>query len=182
MAETVPTITTERLVLRPLAASDVAAYADMHADEEVARYLTSNGAALSAEDAWRQLAMFIGHWELRGFGMWAIAELERPDVLIGRVGAHEPEGWPDVEIGWVLARSAWGRGYATEAARAALRYVFEVLNRPRAVSLIHPDNVRSRAVAARLGQRYAGEWTFGTQRADLYEIDVATWRANATFP
>ena len=181
MATIVPTLRTERLVLRPFAASDVVAYAEMNADAEVARFLSGNGAPLSAEDSWRQLAMFIGHWELRGFGMWAVAEVERPDVLVGRVGAHEPAGWPDVEVGWALARSAWGRGYATEGARAALRYVFDVLKRPRAVSIIRPENLKSRAVADRLGQKLAGEWTHRGQRADLYEIDVATWRASASF-
>jgi RimJ/RimL family protein N-acetyltransferase len=149
----------------------------MNADPDVARHLSLSG-HLSAEDSWRQLAMFIGHWELRGFGMWAIAEVDRPDVLVGRVGAHQPEGWPDFEIGWVLARAYWGRGYATEGASAAMRYAFDVLERPRVVSLIHTSNARSRAVAERLGERFAGEWVHGEHRADIYEIDRETWSSS----
>lgn len=174
----VPTLETGRLILRPFTAADAPAYAAMNADPDVARYL-GNGSALSAEDAWRHMAMLIGHWQLRGFGMWAVAELERPELLVGRVGAHQPEGWPEFEIGWALARSYWGRGYATESASAAMRYAFDVLERPRVVSLIHKSNTRSRAVAERLGERLSGEWVSGERRADIYEIDRETWSSVA---
>ena len=175
MTGSVPTLTTERLILRPLVPTDVPAFIALYADAEVARHLTAGGVPLSPEDAWRQLAMFIGHWELRGFGMWAVAERSHPDVLLGRVGAHQPEGWPDVEIGWALAREVWGRGYATESATEAMRFAFEELRLPRVMSLILPPNTRSRAVAERLGERHSGEWVHRGQTADVYSIDRATW-------
>lgn len=177
MMRSVPTLTTERLILRPFAPADVPAFIALYADAEVARHLTAGGVPLSPEDAWRQLAMFIGHWELRGFGMWAVAELSQPDVLIGRVGAHQPEGWPDVEIGWALAREHWGRGYATESAVAAMRFAFDTLHLPRVMSLILPPNTRSRAVAQRLGEQHSGEWVHRGQTADVYAIDRPTWLA-----
>jgi len=119
------------------------------------RYLSVTGALLSREDAWRQMALFAGHWALRGFGMWAVEERES-GRFIGRVGLHQPEGWPDRELGWSLAREAWGRGYATEAARAAADYAFRTLRWSHLIHLILPGNDRSIRVAGRLGARPAG--------------------------
>jgi RimJ/RimL family protein N-acetyltransferase len=175
----IPTLTTDRLILRPLAAWDATAFAALNADPDVARYISLDGQPLSAADSWRTLAMLIGHWHLRGFGMWAVAERTRPDQLIGRLGAHQPEGWPDFEIGWALASGYWGRGYATEGAAAAIRYAFETLGRPRVVSLIDPANARSRAVAERLGERRIGEWSLHGKTVDVFGIDVETWRNSA---
>ena len=121
--------------------------------------------------------MLLGHWQLRGFGMWAVAERERPELLIGRLGPHQPEGWPDFEIGWAIARAHWGRGYATEGAAAAVRYAFEVLGRPRIVSLIDPANTRSAAVALRLGERRVGDWMLRGHRVDVYGLERASWLA-----
>ena len=103
--DTPPTLTTERLTIRPFALRDFDAYAAMLADPLVTRYLGAGG-TLGREEAWRHLAMLIGHWELRGFGMWAVTERGR-DEMIGRVGFFEPEGWPGFEIGWTFARHAW---------------------------------------------------------------------------
>ena len=175
MTTFIPTLTTDRLVLRPLDSADSAALAALNADPEVTRFISPDGLPLSPEDSWRQLAMLVGHWQLRGFGMWAVAERERPDVLIGRIGCHQPEGWPDFEVGWALASNCWGRGYATEGAGAAMRYAFEVLERPRVVSLIDPANVRSRAVAVRLGEQRVGEWMMRGRPVDLYAIEADAW-------
>jgi len=109
---------------------------------------------LSAEEAWRQLAMFLGHWTLRGFGMWAVET--RDGGFMGRVGLHFPAGWPDRELGWAVAREHWGRGYALEAAKAARDYAFRNLQWQRLVSYVHPDNSRSIRLAERLGARPAG--------------------------
>jgi RimJ/RimL family protein N-acetyltransferase len=146
---------TERLLLRAFSDADLDAYAAMCADAEVMRYLSVTGALLSREDAWRQMALFAGHWALRGFGMWAVEERES-GRFIGRVGLHQPEGWPDRELGWSLAREAWGRGYATEAARAAADYAFRTLRWSHLIHLILPGNDRSIRVAGRLGARPAG--------------------------
>ena len=96
---------------------------------------------LDRADAWRQLALLIGHWELRGFGLWAVEE-RATGRLIGRIGCHEPEGWPGFELGYVLAREAWGRGLAREGAAAALDYARRVLKRDTIISLIRPAQRR----------------------------------------
>ena len=110
----VPTLTTSRLTMRGWREDDAAAYAEMTADPEVMRFM---GGAIDAGESWRQLALFSGHWVLRGYGLWAV---EREGTLIGRVGLWQPDGWPGLEVGWLLARGAWGHGYATEAARASI--------------------------------------------------------------
>jgi len=145
----VPRLTTDRLLLRGFDARDVDAYAAMMADPAVTRHL-GDGRPLGRDDAWRQLALVVGHWMLQGFGLWAVEE-RATGALLGRAGCYEPEGWPGFEIGYTLARPFWGRGYATEAAAASLRYAREVLGRDRIISLIHPENVASVRVAARLG-------------------------------
>ena len=143
----VPTLTTERLTLRGWREDDLDAYAAIAADPEVMRFM---GAPLDRADTWRQIAVFVGHWELRGHGLWVV---ERDGELIGRVGLIRPEGWPGLEVGWLLGREAWGQGYATEAARAAVDYAWRELGAQELISLIAPDNVPSQRVAERLGMR-----------------------------
>jgi RimJ/RimL family protein N-acetyltransferase len=159
-----PVIETQRLRLRELREDDAAAYVRMCADPEVMRYVS--GSPLAADDAWRQLAMLVGHWTLRGFGMWAVET--RDGEFVGRVGLHFPLGWPEREIGWALARPCWGRGYAFEAAQAARDHAFRDLGWQRLVSYIHPDNARSIRLAERLGGRRAGEADLRGHRVLVY--------------
>lgn len=165
----IPTLTTDRLILRAFRDDDLDAYAEMCADPEVMRYL-GEGKTLSRADAWRQLAFFVGHWALRGFGLWALEE-KASGRFIGRAGLLQPEGWPGFEVGWTLARPWWGKGYATEAAREALRYAFDELDRDHVISIIRPDNLPSIRVAERLGERLEGEVeSFFGSRALIYGI------------
>ena len=145
---------TTRLILRMFRESDIDAYAEMCADSEVMRYI-GNGKPLSRAEAWRNMAMMLGHWELRGYGLWAVEE-RASGAMIGRVGCWNPEGWPGFELGWMLRRTYWGHGFATEAARVALDYAFEELNQLHVISVIQPANQASIRVAERLGERYEG--------------------------
>jgi RimJ/RimL family protein N-acetyltransferase len=177
----IPSLTTERLRLRAFRSEDFEIYAGFLADLEVTRYLT--GEPMNRADAWRNLAMVIGHWSLRGFGMWAV---ERKDdrTLIGRVGLHEPEGWPGIEVGWMLGRDYWGQGYASEAARAAMAYGFLTQGLERLISVIQIENRPSQALAARLGESkgphhdviHSGR-TFPT---DIWSITRADWQRLTT--
>ncbi len=145
------TLQTERLELRMFRPSDLEAYAEMCANQEVMRYI-SDGRTLTREETWRDMALILGHWELRGYGLWAVEE-RATHKLIGRIGHWNPEGWPGFEVGWMLARSYWGRGFATEGALAARDYAFSVLKVPHVISLIHPDNALSIRVAQKLGEK-----------------------------
>jgi RimJ/RimL family protein N-acetyltransferase len=144
----VPILTTDRLLLRPLEESDLDAYAAMVADPEVVRYLGAE--PLTRDEAWRQMALFLGHERLRGWSNNAVVE-RGTDRLLGRCGLWRPEGWPGLEGGWVMARDAWGRGYATEAAVAWRDWAFHELGADELISVIHADNARSAAVARRIG-------------------------------
>jgi RimJ/RimL family protein N-acetyltransferase len=113
---------------------------------------------------------------LRGYGIWA-AEERSSGVLVGRIGFWNPEGWPGFELGWMLRRSFWGRGYATEAARAALRVAFTQLKQPHVISLIHPENAASIRVAQRLGERLLDSSDVMGKHALVYRITREEWEA-----
>lgn len=164
----IPTLTTERLLMRAFRESDLDEYAAMCADPEVMRYL-GEGRPLARWEAWRQMAMIIGHWQLRGYGMWAVEE-NSTGKLLGRIGCFYPEGWPGFEIGWTLGRQAWGKGFATEGARAALDFAFQTLDQNHVISLIRPDNQASIRVAERLGESLEGSVTLFGGEALIYGI------------
>ena len=163
-----PTLETARLRLRGFRQTDLDPYAQFCADAEVMRYIAA-GMPLNRGEAWRQMAFFVGHWGLLGYGMWALEE-KASGVLVGRVGFLQPPGWPDFELGWLLGRAFWGRGYALEAARVALRYAFETLGRERVISLIRPANHRSIKLAEQLGERLVEEMELFGGTALVYEV------------
>jgi RimJ/RimL family protein N-acetyltransferase len=152
------TITTARLRLRMFREQDLDAYAALCADAQVMRYIGA-GTPVDVDTAWRQMALFVGHWTLRGYGMWAI-EHRASGRLIGRAGLFNPHGWPGCEVGWLLARDAWGQGYAHEATVAAIDDSRQRLGVGELISLIRPDNLRSIALAERLGAAPDGSIDF----------------------
>jgi RimJ/RimL family protein N-acetyltransferase len=164
---------TERLILRMFREADFDAYAAMCADADVMRYL-GDGKPLSRIDAWRSMAFILGHWQLRGYGLWAVEERASGE-LIGRIGCYYPGGWPGFEIGWTLRRASWGKGYATEGARVAMRYAFEELGQPHVISLIQPGNERSIRVAERLGETLEGRTEVNGHEVLVYGISREQW-------
>jgi RimJ/RimL family protein N-acetyltransferase len=148
----IPTLTTERLVLRGLRASDWDSYAAMNADPAVRRWLGGN--LLSREQAWAQMESLLGQWTLRGYGTFAV---ESNGCFAGRVGILHPADWPEPELSWTLASAFWGRGLATEAATEVRGWAFAKLRRDRLVSYISPENVRSQRVAEKLGTVREGQ-------------------------
>ena len=142
-ASSIPTLRTERLVLRPFVDADLDAWAAIRRDEEASRFV---GGVAGREEAWLQIARYLGHWTLRGYGIWAVA-LAESGRLIGRAGLWYPEGWPELEVGWTLDRSVWGHGYATEAGRASVEWGRSSLGLTRIASVISVGNERSVAVA-----------------------------------
>jgi RimJ/RimL family protein N-acetyltransferase len=163
------TLETERLTLRAFREEDLDAYAGMCADVEVMRYI-GDGRPVGRADTWRHMAFFLGHWHLRGFGLWA-AEVKETGTLVGRIGLHRPEGWPGLEVGWLLGRAWWGQGLATEGGRAALDYAFNHLGAAHVVSVIHPENAASIRVAERLGERFERRDVVNGNEVVIYGID-----------
>ena len=158
------TIETDRLLLRPLREDDLDDYAAFAADSELMRYV---GGPLTRTEAWGQIALILGHWQLRGYGLLAV---ERKDTgaFIGRIGFINPDGWPGFELGWLLCKEHWGEGFATEGAQAAMTYAFETLDQPHVISLIHPDNTRSIKVAERLGETIEGRTHLSGEEVIVY--------------
>jgi [ribosomal protein S5]-alanine N-acetyltransferase len=153
-----PEVETERLLLRQWRDNDLDAYAELLADADVMRFL-GDGSTATRNDAWRHMAVHAGAWSLRGFSHWAV-ELRQTGEFIGRLGPWFPEGWPALEIGWVIAPRHQGHGYATEGAREALHLAHEHLGAQRVISLIRPGNEPSSAVARKLGGMLEGTIDF----------------------
>jgi RimJ/RimL family protein N-acetyltransferase len=140
-------IRTERLILRKPGAEDLDGFIEFSADPETMRFL---GGVKGPPDAWRDLAKLIGAWELGPAAMFSVVERET-GAWVGRIGPWEPFGWPVREVGWGVLRRFEGRGHAFEATVAAMDFVFHTLAWGRVDHLIDDDNVRSIALAERLG-------------------------------
>ena len=141
-----PVLTTDRLTLRGPALGDLDTFVEFYTSDRSA-YV---GGPLTKDAAWRLFATEIGHWHLRGFGMWTVT-LNGDDTALGMVGCWYPDGWPEREVGWLLWPDAEGKGFAFEAAQAALTHAFGTLGWHTAVSYIDAPNTRSVALAERLG-------------------------------
>ncbi|WP_203308994.1 GNAT family N-acetyltransferase [Sphingomonas beigongshangi] len=172
-----PVLFTPRLMLRPLNGEDLEGYVAFYGEPETMRFL---GGVQPREVAWRHLCTMAGAWMVRGFSMFSVIERDS-GAWVGRVGPHQPEGWPGTEIGWgILGRFA-GRGYAHEAACAAMDYAVDVLGWTRIIHTIDPDNHSSIALAKRLGSTNGGPVTLPppleAYRVDAWGQDAADWRA-----
>ena len=110
------------------------------------------GGAQPRPVAWRTMTSVAGSWALFGYGFFQVFEKET-GAFVGRVGTHQPDGWPGTEVGWALTRAVQGRGYATEAASAAMDWAFDHLGWSEVIHCIAPENAPSIAVAKRLGSR-----------------------------
>jgi RimJ/RimL family protein N-acetyltransferase len=145
-------IETARLLLRPTRLEDFDPWATLQADPVAAPFM---GGVQPRPVAWRGFMIMAGCWSLLGFGMFSIIE-KSSGRWIGRLGPWQPEGWPGTEIGWGLMKDVWGRGYATEGAAAAMEWAFVNLGWTEVIHSIAPENVRSQAVARKLGSRKRG--------------------------
>jgi ribosomal-protein-alanine N-acetyltransferase len=162
-------VETARLLLRPLGPEDLEEHhAVVGSDPQV----TWDGKARTLEESRAYLEAHRQHWDEHAFGMWAAIEKTTGDFL-GHAGLQTLEDTDDVQVGYYLGQRAWGRGFATEAARAALRYGFEYLGLPHIVAVARPENRASQKVLAKIGMCQAGiECHYG--------FDVQVWRIDAT--
>lgn len=163
-----PRIETPRLLLRVPRQEDFEAWAAFTADEEATRHI---GGLQSRPVAWRGLAAMVGAWQLKGYAMFSVIEKSTGE-WVGRVGPWQPEGWPGPEVGWSIARSRWGLGYAPEAAPACMDWVFDVLGWDEVIHTIAPENTKSKAVAAKLGSGYL---RLGRLPEPMHERPVEIW-------
>ena len=170
----VPELQTERLVMRGFREQDLDELAAINADAEVTKWVgDENG--LSREDTWRRMAYWVGHWELRGYGQWALIERDS-GRLVGRTGLLRPENWPGLEVGWLVGREHWGRGFAPEAGRASIDWARDAVGADHIVSLIEDANERSARVAQKLGMELEGRTRIvnGQFEVRIFGVDLGS--------
>lgn len=172
-----PTLETERLVLRAHRVSDFTDSLDLWSDPEATRFI--GGRPFTQEEIWARLVRYVGHWVLLGYGYWVVTD-KKTGRFLGEVGFAdfkrdiEPsfEGMP--EIGWVLAAHVHGRGYATEAVRAAIAWGDDHFEAARTVCIIAPENQPSIRVAEKCGYREFLRTTYKDNPTIMFMRDRAT--------
>ncbi len=175
-AQTIPELETERLLLRGWLPQDAEAYARMNRDPAVRRFMWP-ARVLSESEAYGEVGALLDQWKRLGFGHWAVVEKETGET-IGRTGAKQHPDWPlgpdNCEVGWLYARDAWGKGYATEGAVAAVRFLFEEVGREEVISIADRDHRASHRVMERVGLARAG-----ALRWDARDMDVVWYSRRA---
>jgi RimJ/RimL family protein N-acetyltransferase len=152
----IKSIETARLLLRVPELADAEAFMDILWDPEVVeqKQVTLREPPGGLDLALKNTGEMLRQWQLRGYGQWSVIEKATGQV-IGCVGFYHPPGeWPGVDLGWVIHRSRWGHGFATEAATAAIAWIWENTSIERVISLISPDDARSIRIATKIGERF----------------------------
>lgn len=145
---------TDRLTLRQFREADWQDLHEYYSDEQATRY--TFGRLFTEGDTWRMMCSMIGHWQVRGYGPYAVEERLSQKVL-GTVGFWYPRDWPEPEIKWALAARHWGKGFASEAARAVQAAGRRHMPEISLISLIHPDNLASIRLAGAIGASFERE-------------------------
>ena len=157
-------VETPRLQLRLPTLADALPYMEFMWDPEVVekKQVTLTEAPGDRELARRKTTALVDHWESKRFGLWTVVEKSTGQV-IGCVGLQEWKRWPGVELAWVIHRSRWNQGFASEAALAALEWAWANTNIDHLISIINADDVRSMRVATKVGETF--------ERADVDPIN-----------
>lgn len=169
-----PELETARLYLRPFEPGDLDALALMFADPEVMRFLPA-GQGISRERTQAALSRYIESWETNGYGLYAVIE-KSSSTLIGHCGLSQLDHTDEIELAYGLRRASWGKGYATEAARACLRFGFEELNLDRIVGIVVPENIASQRILEKLGMQYIREAEYYNLQVRYYELSRLRYR------
>lgn len=143
----IPQLATARLMLKAPCEGDFSAYRDFYADESAS---AAYGGPLNAAQSWRKLAYDLGHWHLRGYGMWSLHE-QHSNRMVGGCGLVWPQGWPRSELTWWIVPSARRCGYALEASRAVIRFGYDDLHWKVVETHMADENEPARKLAEKLG-------------------------------
>lgn len=174
-----PVIETPRLILRQWRSADIAPYTEMLADPGTARFITVDGKPVEdVMTGWRHTVVMAGHWAIHGAGMFAVEE-KLSGRFVGRVGPWYPPAWPDFEVGWGIAREFRGKGYAAEAARAAIDWAFSNFAIAQVIHCIDRENAASQGVARRLGASKQKQIELFGHPADMWVTTRAAWTGHS---
>lgn len=169
---------TARLRMRLFTPADCDRMCEITRDPEVMRFI-GYGHPLTRDETLRNLDMIMNGFRRRGYGRWAL-ELRDTGALVGYCGLSSGNPEVGIELAYMLAREAWGRGLALEAGRASLRYGFETLGVGSIAGLTLHDNRRSRLVLERLGMSFVRDASYYDFACVHYRIDRADWRADGS--
>ena len=150
---TIPTIQTDRLTLRAFTEADVDIMYSILSGKDVLRYFPPNPDPITRERAKKMITRILSHWEEHGYGLWAVT-LAETGQLLGRCGIQYIPETDEVEVDFILDREFWGRGYATEAGKASLKYGFDNLDVDEIIGLVHPENIASQRALQKIGMQY----------------------------
>lgn len=164
-------IATNRLILRPLRREDFEPYARIMGAREVG-YWFPKGDGYTREESEKSLNAILKHWDKHDFGIWGIVD-KANGALIGRCGLNMIDETSEVEVDFVLAPNSWGRGYATEAAKAALAYGFQKLKLQNIIGLAKPENTASRRVIEKIGMQFKRNTEYWGITCAYYAISKA---------
>lgn len=141
---------TERLRLRQWQSKDASSVIKFYKDPQNSKFV---GGPRDDDQAWRGLALLVGHWQLKGFGYWAVEEKHSID-FVGCVGLWQSPGWPELELGYWILEQYFGKGYAKEACVACIEFACQELDAESLVSYIDAENLPSIRLAESLGAHY----------------------------
>ena len=169
----IPTVTTDRLILRPFTEHDAEELHCILTEEDVLRYFPTTDPP-PLERVQKFIAAQLEHWDKHGFGWWAV-EPKSEGVIIGWNGLQYLTETEEIEIGFLLSKPNWGKGLATEGAREGLKFGFETLELERIVGIVHPENIASQGVLGKLGLTFNNEAEYFGMRVYRYVIDVSVY-------
>ncbi|HEV3467928.1 MAG TPA: GNAT family N-acetyltransferase [Pyrinomonadaceae bacterium] len=173
-----PEIETSRLLMRAFRKEDADEHLRVVSDEEFRRYFPPPPVFQPTRDSVLVgIGRFVEHWHQFGFGVWAL-ELRGEGRLAGYCGLRHLVPTDEIELLYGLDRALWGRGLATEAARASLRYGFEQMRFARVMAVAHPQNAGSRRVLEKCGLRYERDAVYFDMNCAYYAIERADFRAD----
>jgi RimJ/RimL family protein N-acetyltransferase len=181
---TIPTMRTQRLVLRPFSGEDVGALYRILGEKGLLRYFPTTDPP-PRDRVQKMISGSLRHWAERGYGLWAVASPSNGEFM-GRCGLQYLPETDEVEVDFLLGRAFWGQGFATEAARASVRYGFEEWNFESLVGIVHPENKASQRVLQKLGMECTEQTVyFGMEcyryalKRSAYDRASESWETDA---
>ena len=173
----IPSLTTTRLIMRPLTSDDAESLHQIMAEPEVLHFFP-NPAAPSLEQVSKMIAGQERHWHEHHYGWWGVT-LRQTGRLIGWCGLQFLPETEETEVAYLLAKSCWGQGLATEAARATLDFGFETLQLSRIIAIVHPDNLGSQRVAEKAGLAFLDRARYFQMECVRYVTTAASYQSSA---
>ena len=169
----IPTITTERVRLRPFTLEDTLTMHQIINGKDVLKYFPGSKTVTEAQ-VQRMIERIQAHWQENGYGLWA-TELRASGALLGRCGLQHLEETDEVEIDFIFSRDYWGNGFATEAGRASLQYGFERLDLQTIVGIVHPENLASQRVLEKIEMAQIEKTEYFGMACFKYEAQQTEW-------